>query len=92
MLYKTDTNGAIIDSPILIDTSPTTTYLTGYATVVYTDLYFASANYATALSNVLKNAAFTLYGDADIIQPEINFDASGNLYFFTVVKHNPAGE
>lgn len=89
LLYKTDATATL--TPIYIDTSPTSSYLTGAAgTVLSADLYFSSSNYATAVSTLLKNAIASNYGLITYIEPNIRFDVSGNLYFFTKVKHNPS--
>lgn len=89
LLYKTDATATL--TPIYIDTSPTSSYLTGAAgTVLSADLYFSSSNYATAVSTLLKNAIASNYGLITYIEPNIRFDVSGNLYFFTKVKHDPS--
>lgn len=92
-VYKTDTNGDLIDSAIFLNTSTTTTYLSGsYGTVLAHDLLFASSNYVTALTTVIKNAIASFYGSHTIIDLDISFDSSGNLFIFTKAKHNPSGE
>lgn len=96
-LYKTDSAGTFINTPIDIDVSPTTSpYLSGagLTTVTASHLYFGHADWVNSIQNVVKNAVKILSGSAANvgITAAVYLGSSGYLVmsFTTVIKHHPS--
>lgn len=93
-LYATDSNGVLINTPIDVDVSPsnlaTWTGCGLCSGINPTDLYFGSANWASAFKELLDNVIYTLNGALDALW----LVSSGPAYISigNTVKNAPASE
>lgn len=87
-------NPATLDSSdIEIDISPSTSpykSCTGCTTVSSADMYFDHPNFSSAMTNILRNAMLTLYGDADLGDFRVETNGTNGYTVSSLVKHNPA--
>ncbi len=87
-------NPTTLNNLLELDISPSTSpYLvcTGCVTVDPNELEFGDPNFATAATNVLRNAMHILFGDADLGDFRVNKTVLGEpIIISSLVKHNPS--